>query len=75
MNNSLSQEEIDALIKETLEWQKQKQRETQLEFELGYYDQNEKPKEPKKVCFHEWVEYLGLNERFFHCKHCGEKKV
>ncbi len=71
MNNPLSQEEIDQLIQETLEYQKQ--RETQLEFNLGYYD--DKPPEIKKFCVHEWVEYLGLNERFFHCKHCGEKKV
>lgn len=72
MNSSLSSEEIDQLIKDTLEHQK-KSRDTQLEFELGYYD--EKPEEPKKVCFHEWVEYLGLNESFIFCKLCDVKKV
>jgi len=70
VNNSLSQEEIEALVNEIY---KEKPKDTQLEFELGYYD--DKPKEVKKFCIHEWVEYLGLNERFFHCKHCGEKKV
>lgn len=69
--HNLSQEEIDALVNEIY---KDQPKDTQLEFELGYYE--EKPKEIKKFCFHEWVEYLGFNvDKYLYCKHCGEKKV
>lgn len=25
-------------------------------------------------CLHEWVEYHGLMESFFYCKHCDKKR-
>lgn len=28
----------------------------------------------KDNCFHEWIDYLGLNERYKYCKHCDEKR-
>lgn len=34
----------------------------------------DKPKPEKNLCYpHNWVEYVGLNEKFFHCKYCGQK--
>ncbi len=63
---NLSKEEIDALV---LELAKEKQLE--FNFAPGFNWEEEKP----KVCTHNWVEYLGLNESFLHCSKCGEKKV
>lgn len=43
----------------------------------GYYNEqlNLEPIESKSaVCFHEWKNYLGLNESFDYCTKCGIKK-
>ncbi len=34
----------------------------------------ESAKEPTKACYHEWTEYIGLNEVFTYCKKCDAKK-
>lgn len=28
----------------------------------------------KALCYHQWVEYVGMHEVFNHCKKCGEKQ-
>lgn len=28
-----------------------------------------------RLCSHEWLEYVGLNECYSYCKHCDQKAV
>jgi hypothetical protein len=67
----LSQEEIDALVKEL----KESYETPKIMPVIGYNGPKPEVLEPKQTCmFHEWVPYIGLFESFDHCKKCGEKK-
>ena len=68
MSYNLSEEEIEALLKETEEFHKDP---NQLELDLtGAQDHIE----IETCLFHSWEKYEGLRESFYHCKLCGEKK-
>lgn len=42
--------------------------------EYTHYEDDWTMYSPKKECDHEWVTYVGLQEKFEHCKKCGNKK-
>jgi hypothetical protein len=67
----LSQEEIDALVKELKESYEQP-----VTISVSGMGPKKLTIEPEKssCMFHEWVPYIGLFESFDHCKKCGEKK-
>jgi hypothetical protein len=71
INYNLSQEEIDAIVKELKDGY-----ETPVTISVPGFNQTSSPQkmEDPKCMFHEWVEYTGLIEKFFHCKKCGEKR-
>lgn len=77
---NLSQEEIDAIMKEI--------REEQMKFDFQYIPRNSQynnsaPKtgEPNgnvslnKACIHEMIPYTGLFEAYNFCKKCGQKET
>jgi hypothetical protein len=67
MQYNLSQEEIDAIVKELKDGYES--------IPAHNKEEIEKKIETKSNCvFHEWIPYLGLNESFDHCKLCGEKR-
>lgn len=69
---NLSQEEIDALVKELKEiYETPKQIDC---IGIGPRKDDKVPEVKSNCVFHEWVWYTGLNETFEHCKKCGEKK-
>lgn len=69
---NLSQEEIDALMKD-LDNYFLPNSEQQEGFDFTKVDSIQDHNETVG-CKHEFVEYVGLNEKFDHCKLCGSKK-
>lgn len=69
---NLSQEEIDDLMKD-LDNYFLPNSEQQEGFDFTKVDAIQDHNETVG-CKHEFVEYVGLNEKFDHCKMCGSKK-
>jgi hypothetical protein len=75
---NLSQDEIDALVAETVELAKQMSGSLPIQTSFPWYISDPNiiipSAEIKKECIHDWKVYLGLNESDTYCTKCNITK-
>lgn len=66
----LSQEEIDAILKDMAKNDPDQFKQLEFDLDIDFIqDYNE-----TNNCMHEWIEYIGFNEKYEFCKLCGQKR-